>query len=92
MDKNSRDEQLIIDFNSKEKDNVVEVKRDIIFFKENKDTTYDVILLLQGFEFAGNKYTPVTNKKLLCTIEADQLDMMYALYAKCNDNICVEAL
>jgi hypothetical protein len=72
---------------------MIEVARDIIFFKENKDTTYDVILLLQGFEFNhDSKYQPVTNKKLLCTIDADQLDMMVSLYDKHNDNICVEML
>jgi hypothetical protein len=72
---------------------MIEVTRDIIFFKENKNTTYDVILLLQGFEFNhDSKYKPVTNKKLLCNITADQLDMMVSLYSECNDNICVEML
>lgn len=70
---------------------MIEVVRDMIIFRENKDGTYNVILLLQGHEFGHNlKYLPVSNKKLLCIIDADKLDKTVNMFCQCNDNICVE--
>lgn len=70
---------------------MVEVVRDMIIFRENKDGTYNVILLLQGHEFGHNlQYIPVSNQKLLYIIDADKLDKTVNMFCQHNDNIFVE--
>ena len=64
----------------------MEVARTLIQFKKDKSEYY-IILHVQGFEFGGDTYTPVSDKIVLCSIPEDKLEENIKYYSLWNHDI-----